>query len=693
MSGIYNHRAMVPNSAPPNRIPDLLEALKVEYDNLTQEVSTNRGSRDDPDGKGAVAHISEMTAFQQQLSELQRNHLQIKQKYEDEVARLQKELELRGGPSTPSGGPSASTSTHPQPPPPAIGHGQTNMLDNVMSVSRPQAPGMDHSPMGPGASGPTNGAHPPHPPHGGYPGPYSNGATTPQQHQKRLRSDTSDSMHPGVSGPYPQPGYTPGTPHEKGIKPVKPLTPTGSSQAPPPPGAPNSGGPPAHQPTSQPLSATSSKEGPTSTVMVAGTKRKTSGSSITGPPPRPMVGKPPGSSTINDVDPNAVPSDLKVEGADWFAIFNPKLPRNLNMGMVHSLDHKSVVCCVRFSNDGKFLATGCNRTAQIFDVNTGDLIITLNDESVSKDGDLYIRSVCFSPDGKFLATGAEDKLIRIWELATKRICHTLRGHEQDIYSLDYSRDGQVLVSGSGDRTARLWDTKTGNALHSLATDDLGPKDAGVTSVAISPDGRYVAAGSLDRMVRVWDAQSGYMWERLEGHKDSVYSVAFTPDGNSLISGSLDKTIKVWDLGTIQRGGAGNNPPGSAGGPNNPGSNGSNTPNSTNPSSGPSNPTNPNTPGSNSGTPKANICRSTLVGHKDFVLSVACSPCGRWIVSGSKDRSVQFWETQTSNTLFMLQGHKNSVISVCVSPAGGLFATGSGDCRARIWRYDPLLNAN
>ncbi|RKP37782.1 WD40-repeat-containing domain protein [Dimargaris cristalligena] len=554
---------MVPNSAPPNRIPDLLEALKVEYDNLTQEVSTNRGSRDDPDGKGAVAHISEMTAFQQQLSELQRNHLQIKQKYEDEVARLQKELELRGGPSTPSGGPSASTSTHPQPPPPAIGHGQTNMLDNVMSVSRPQAPGMDHSPMGPGASGPTNGAHPPHPPHGGYPGPYSN-------------------------------------------------------------------------------------EGPTSTVMVAGTKRKTSGSSITGPPPRPMVGKPPGSSTINDVDPNAVPSDLKVEGADWFAIFNPKLPRNLNMGMVHSLDHKSVVCCVRFSNDGKFLATGCNRTAQIFDVNTGDLIITLNDESVSKDGDLYIRSVCFSPDGKFLATGAEDKLIRIWELATKRICHTLRGHEQDIYSLDYSRDGQVLVSGSGDRTARLWDTKTGNALHSLATDDLGPKDAGVTSVAISPDGRYVAAGSLDRMVRVWDAQSGYMWERLEGHKDSVYSVAFTPDGNSLISGSLDKTIKVWDLGTIQRGGA---------------------------------------------VPGANICRSTLVGHKDFVLSVACSPCGRWIVSGSKDRSVQFWETQTSNTLFMLQGHKNSVISVCVSPAGGLFATGSGDCRARIWRYDPLLNAN
>jgi WD40 repeat protein len=29
------------------------------------------------------------------------------------------------------------------------------------------------------------------------------------------------------------------------------------------------------------------------------------------------------------------------------------------------------VCCVRFSNDGQLLATGCNRTAQIYDTKTG----------------------------------------------------------------------------------------------------------------------------------------------------------------------------------------------------------------------------------------------------------------------------------------------------------------------------------
>lgn len=94
-------------------------------------------------------------------------------------------------------------------------------------------------------------------------------------------------------------------------------------------------------------------------------------------------------------------------------MFNPEVPRVLDVDLVHHLVHDSVVCCVRFSLDGKYVATGCNRSAQIFDVHSGQQVAVLTDDSVDKDGDLYIRSVCFSPDGRFLATGAEDKLIRV----------------------------------------------------------------------------------------------------------------------------------------------------------------------------------------------------------------------------------------------------------------------------------------
>jgi glucose repression regulatory protein TUP1 len=176
----------------------------------------------------------------------------------------------------------------------------------------------------------------------------------------------------------------------------------------------------------------------------------------------------------------------------------------------------------------------------------------------------------------------------------------------------------------------------------LGNDEIGPKE-GVTSVAISPDGRVVAAGSLDCVVRLWDAHTGKFLDSFKGHDDSVYSVAFSPDGKTLASGSLDRTLKLWDL---------------SGG----GSVSANTGNGGNYSR----------------------CIATLSGHRDYVLSVAFSNEGRWLISGSKDRSVQFWDPRSNVLHLMLQGHKNSVISVALNPTKPMFATGSGDFRARIW---------
>ena len=118
-------------------------------------------------------------------------------------------------------------------------------------------------------------------------------------------------------------------------------------------------------------------------------------------------------NTLAELEPENLPAHLKHEGVDWYAVFNPRVRRVLDVDLVHNLLHQSVVCCVRFSLDGRFVATGCNRSAQIFDVDTGNCVAQLQDNSLPDDGDLYIRSVCFSPDGKYLATGAEDKVIRV----------------------------------------------------------------------------------------------------------------------------------------------------------------------------------------------------------------------------------------------------------------------------------------
>jgi len=118
-------------------------------------------------------------------------------------------------------------------------------------------------------------------------------------------------------------------------------------------------------------------------------------------------------NALAELDLERLPAHSKKVNEDWFAIFNPQVPRVLDVDLLHTLPHESVVCCVRFSHDGKYVATGCNRSAQIFEITTGQKVCVLQDDSVEAVGDLYIRSVCFSPDGKYLATGAEDKLIRV----------------------------------------------------------------------------------------------------------------------------------------------------------------------------------------------------------------------------------------------------------------------------------------
>ena len=256
-----------------------------------------------------------------------------------------------------------------------------------------------------------------------------------------------------------------------------------------------------------------------------------------------------------------------------------------------------------------------------------DIVRLWNEDTLTSfTSEMPIISAAVSPDGHLFATGGWDKRVTLWHVGTQKPICSLKGHIGEINDLAFSPDGSFLVSGGG----RNWEYQKDEDGSTLNPKGLYRFRSGADGIV-----QYFYSGdnAIDTTAKVWDINTGRNIATLN-HFDVISRFAFSPEGTRLAV-STRKTVTLWCTQTWQ---------------------------------------------------------SVLILDTVHVESLKFSRDGKRLAIGGTwpEHRIQIWDVKMGELVVEFSGHKSDVESVAFSPDGAFLASGSFDGTILLWDLTPYL---
>ena len=237
-----------------------------------------------------------------------------------------------------------------------------------------------------------------------------------------------------------------------------------------------------------------------------------------------------------------------------------------------------------------------------------------------------VNDFAYSPNGETFATISNENNIRIWNAVTRELSHKryLRDSSK-MGDLRYSPNGKLLVAIlRNQELINVWQVSDGNPLYS--NESFSHK---ASSAAFSPNNLLLALGAKHPFSKIYLYRAAYgQLLRKTKQRTSVYSLAWHPNSELFASGGSRK-ITIWRAKDGER-------------------------------------------------------VQEFVAHSSAIRHLLWHPSGKWLISGSEDKSVCIWALEEPFLQYKLMPYQGYIAGLALAPDGRTLAVSNKQKNVRLW---------